>query len=146
MVASYCRSFFAEGRAGAKLMGPWTENYVEILKQHLKISLRKLKLAWKWVYQMDNPKHMWQNVSRTTKSRYLSGYHKALILIHVGRTERACAIKEADSYNKFRANGLQFYQFTVRNLWKSAKSIWYKFNNLKVMLPNNVCFNPTHWE
>ena len=34
------------------------ENCVDILKQHLKISVRKLKLGRKWVFQMDNdPKH-----------------------------------------------------------------------------------------
>jgi hypothetical protein len=34
------------------------ENYVDILKQHLKTSVRKLKLGCKWVFQMDNdPKH-----------------------------------------------------------------------------------------
>uniref|UniRef100_A0AAZ3RMC9 Tc1-like transposase DDE domain-containing protein n=1 Tax=Oncorhynchus tshawytscha TaxID=74940 RepID=A0AAZ3RMC9_ONCTS len=32
--------------------------YVDILKQHLKTSVRKLKLGRKWVFQMDNdPKH-----------------------------------------------------------------------------------------
>ena len=30
------------------------ENYVDILKQHLKTSVRKLKLGRKWVFQMDN--------------------------------------------------------------------------------------------
>ena len=35
-----------------------SENYVDILKQHLKTSVRKLKLGRKWVFQMDNnPKH-----------------------------------------------------------------------------------------
>ena len=35
-----------------------TENYVDILKQDLKTSVRKLKLGHKWVFQMDNdPKH-----------------------------------------------------------------------------------------
>ena len=33
-------------------------DYVDILKQHLKTSVRKLKLGRKWVFQMDNdPKH-----------------------------------------------------------------------------------------
>ena len=35
------------------------ENYVDILKQHLKTSVRKLKLGCNWVFQMDNdPKHI----------------------------------------------------------------------------------------
>ena len=34
------------------------ENYVDILKQHLKTSVRKLRLGCKWVFQMDNdPTH-----------------------------------------------------------------------------------------
>ena len=34
------------------------EHYVDILKQHLKTSVRKLKLGHKWVFQIDNdPKH-----------------------------------------------------------------------------------------
>jgi hypothetical protein len=30
------------------------ENYVDILKQHFKTSVRKLKLGHKWVFQIDN--------------------------------------------------------------------------------------------
>uniref|UniRef100_A0AAZ3SPX6 Tc1-like transposase DDE domain-containing protein n=1 Tax=Oncorhynchus tshawytscha TaxID=74940 RepID=A0AAZ3SPX6_ONCTS len=34
------------------------ENYVDILMQHLKTPVRKLKLGYKWVLQMENdPKH-----------------------------------------------------------------------------------------
>ena len=34
------------------------ENDVDIWKQHLKTSVRKLKIGCKWVFQMDNdPKH-----------------------------------------------------------------------------------------
>uniref|UniRef100_A0AAZ3RCA0 Transposase n=1 Tax=Oncorhynchus tshawytscha TaxID=74940 RepID=A0AAZ3RCA0_ONCTS len=53
-------------------------NYVDILKQHLKTSVRKLKLGCRWVYQMDNDPKLWQNGLRTTTSRYWSGHHKAL--------------------------------------------------------------------
>ena len=58
------------------------ENDVDILKQHLKTSVRKLKLGYKLVFQMDNhlPKFC-QNGLRTTKSRFWSGHHKALTLI-----------------------------------------------------------------
>uniref|UniRef100_A0AAZ3RHH1 Transposase n=1 Tax=Oncorhynchus tshawytscha TaxID=74940 RepID=A0AAZ3RHH1_ONCTS len=52
---------FAAGGTGAlhKIHGIMREeNYVAILKQHLKTSVRKLKLGRKWVFQMDNdPKH-----------------------------------------------------------------------------------------
>ena len=56
------------------------ENYVDILKQHLKTSVRKLKLGRKWVFQMDMtpiilPK-LWQNGLSTKKSRYWSAITK----------------------------------------------------------------------
>uniref|UniRef100_A0AAZ3P2E4 Tc1-like transposase DDE domain-containing protein n=1 Tax=Oncorhynchus tshawytscha TaxID=74940 RepID=A0AAZ3P2E4_ONCTS len=43
-------------------------NYVDILKQHLKTSVRKLKLGCKWVFQMDNdPKHTSKVVAKWLK-------------------------------------------------------------------------------
>jgi hypothetical protein len=43
-------------------------NYVDILKQHLKTSVRKLKLGRKWVFQMDNdPKHTSKVVAKWLK-------------------------------------------------------------------------------
>ena len=52
---------FAAGGTGAldNIVGIMRqENDVDILKQHLKTSVRKLKLGRKWVFQMDNdPKH-----------------------------------------------------------------------------------------
>ena len=48
---------FAVGGTGA-LDRMRNDNYVDILKQHLKTSVRKLKFGRKWVFQMDNePKH-----------------------------------------------------------------------------------------
>ncbi|CDQ63506.1 unnamed protein product [Oncorhynchus mykiss] len=42
--------------------------YVDILKQHLKTSVRKLKLGRKWVFQMDNdPKHTSKVVAKWLK-------------------------------------------------------------------------------
>ena len=44
------------------------ENYVDILKQHLKTSVRKLKLGRNWVFQMDNdPKHTFKVVAKCLK-------------------------------------------------------------------------------
>ena len=52
---------FAAGGTGAfhKIDGIMRQgNYVDILKQHLKRPVRKLKFGRKWVFQMDNdPKH-----------------------------------------------------------------------------------------
>ena len=62
---------FATGGTGAlhKIDGIRSqENYVDILKQHLKISVRKLKLGRKWVFQMDNtPKHTSKVVAKLLK-------------------------------------------------------------------------------
>jgi hypothetical protein len=53
--------WFAAGGTGGlhKIDGIMREeNNLDILKQHLKTSVRKLKLGRKWVFQMDNdPKH-----------------------------------------------------------------------------------------
>ena len=62
---------FAAGGAGAlhKIDG-WMrkENSVDILKQHLKTSVKKLKLGRKWVFQMDNdPKHTSKVVAKWVK-------------------------------------------------------------------------------
>ena len=44
------------------------ENYVDILKQHLKTSFRKLKLGRKWVFQIDNDsKHTSKVVAKLLK-------------------------------------------------------------------------------
>ncbi|CDQ87323.1 unnamed protein product [Oncorhynchus mykiss] len=62
---------FAAGWTGAlhKIDGIMREeNYVDILKQHLKTSVRKLKLGRKWVFQMDNdPKHTSKVVAKWLK-------------------------------------------------------------------------------
>jgi hypothetical protein len=62
---------FAAGGTGAlhKIDGIMRqEDDVDILKQHLKISFRKLKLGRKWVFQMDNdPKHTCEVVTKWLK-------------------------------------------------------------------------------
>ncbi|CDQ60928.1 unnamed protein product [Oncorhynchus mykiss] len=62
---------FAAGGTGAlhKIDGIMREeNYVDILKQHLKTSDRKLKLGRKWVFQMDNDaKHTSKVVAKWLK-------------------------------------------------------------------------------
>ena len=62
---------FAAGGTGAlhKIDGIMrVENCVDILKQHLKTSVRKLKLGRKWVFQMDNdPKHTSKVVTKWLK-------------------------------------------------------------------------------
>ena len=44
------------------------DNYVDILKQHLKTSVSQLKLGHKWFFQMDNdPKHTSKVVAKCLK-------------------------------------------------------------------------------
>ena len=73
---------FAAGGTGAlhKIDGIMREdNYVDILKQRLKTSVRKLKLgSSKWTMTPSILPKLWQNGLRTTKSRFWSGHHKAL--------------------------------------------------------------------
>ena len=61
---------FAAGGTGAlhKIDGIMRKMYVDILKQHLKTSVRKLQLGHKWVFQMDNdPKHTSKVVAKWLK-------------------------------------------------------------------------------
>ena len=61
------------------------EHYVEILKQHLKTSARKLKLGCKWIFRwtmtLNTPPDKLQSDLRTTKSIFWSGHHKDLISV-----------------------------------------------------------------
>ena len=62
------RGCFAAGGSGAlhKIVGR-KENYVDILKQHLK-TVRKLKLGRKWVFQIDSDhKHTSKVVAKWLK-------------------------------------------------------------------------------
>ncbi|CDR00666.1 unnamed protein product [Oncorhynchus mykiss] len=69
--ASIMWGCFAAGGTGAlpKIDGIMRmENYVDILKQHLKTSVRKLKLGHKWVFQMNNnTKHTSKVVAKWLK-------------------------------------------------------------------------------
>ena len=126
-----------------------TENYVDILKQHLKTSVRKLKLGRKWVFQMDNdPKHTSKVVAKwlkdnkvkvlewTSQSPYLNPKKNC-----VGRTEKVCANKEAykpDSVTPALSAGMgqNSPNLNVGSLWKATRNVWPKVNKLKAMLSN----------
>ena len=65
-----CRRFAAGGAGALHKIDAFMrqENVVAILKQHLKTSVRKLKLGRKWVFQMDNdPKHTSKVVAKWLK-------------------------------------------------------------------------------
>ena len=62
--------FAARGTGALHKIGGVTskENHMDILKQHLKTSVRKFKHGCKWVFQMDNdPKHTSKVVAKWLK-------------------------------------------------------------------------------
>jgi transposase len=73
------------------------------MKQHLKASVRKLKLGCKWVFQMDNdPKHNSKVVAKWLKDNKVKVLEWPSqspdlnpIERFVGRTEKVCVSKEA---------------------------------------------------
>ncbi|CDQ57800.1 unnamed protein product [Oncorhynchus mykiss] len=100
------------------------ENYVDILKQHLKTSVRKLKLGCKWVFKMNNdPKHTSKVVPKWLKNNKVAitkprpqSYRKLL-----GRTEKACASTEAykpDSVTPTLSGGMG--QSSPNLLWEAC--------------------------
>ena len=73
---------------------------MDILKQHLKTSVRKLKLGRKWVSQMDNdPKHTSKVVAKWLKDNNVKVLEWPSLSpdfnLFEGRPENACASKEA---------------------------------------------------
>ena len=112
----------AAGATGAlhKMDGIMDDNYLDILKQHLKTSVKKLKLGRKWVFQMDNdPKHTckvkvleWPSQSPQTHRTF------------VGRTIKAAASKEAyksDSVTPALSGGMG--QNSPNLLWEACGSL-----------------------
>ena len=67
----------------------------------------------------------------------------------VGRTEKACASKEAykpDSVTPaVRRNRPKFTQFFVGRLWKATLKVWPRTNNLKAILPNTNWVYVNFW-
>jgi hypothetical protein len=71
-------------------------NYVDILKQHLKTSFRKLKLGRKWVFQMDSdPKHTYKVVRKLLKNNSVKVLEWPSESPDLNPIEKACVSKEA---------------------------------------------------
>ena len=104
---------------------------MDILKPHLKTSVRKLKLGCKWIFQMDNdPKHTSKVVAKWLN--LLGNKVKVLewpsqspdfnpIKKCVGRTEKACVSKEAYQ-PAVRRNEPKFTQLIVGSLRKATQT------------------------
>ena len=118
---------FAAGGTGAlhKIDGSWGRKMIWIYWSNISTSVRKLKLGRKWVFQMDNdPKH----TSKMAYGQQIQGIGVAITKpwpqsyrTFVGRTEKACASKEAyttDSVTPALSRGMG--QNSPKILWEAC--------------------------
>ena len=128
------------------------ENYIEATSQDISQEVK----AWsqngssKWTMTPSILPKLWQNVIRTTKSRYWSDHHKPWPQSYrrfVGRTEKACVQARRPT------NLTQLHQLCQEE-WdkihptycgKVTRNIWPKLNNLKTTLPNTYWVYVNFW-
>ncbi|XP_062921089.1 endoribonuclease LACTB2 isoform X2 [Mobula hypostoma] len=83
------------------------EYYVDILKQHLKTSARKLKLCRKWVFQMVNdPKHTSKIVAKLLKDTPPHLHHAAEVNLthHLKKLGKEGKLSHDNEIQKWKSN------------------------------------------
>ena len=110
------------------------DNYVDKLKQHLKTSVRKLKLGLKWVFQMDNdPKHTSKVVAKWLKDNQvkvlewpsqspdLSPIENLWAELKCVQARRPTNLTQL--HQLCQRNGPKFTQLIVGSVWKATRNV-----------------------
>ena len=131
---------------------------MDILKQHLKTSVRKLKLGRKWVFKMDNDtRHTskvvakWLKDNRVKVLEWRPSQSPDINPIENLWTELKKCVWARRPTNLTQLHQLcqeewaKFTQLIVGSLWRASQHVWPKLNNLKAMLPNTNWVYVNFW-